>query len=148
MVVDHGTARTVARVEPGDPEGFPGREQLGVLQLEIGGRHGRRGGRHDRDSGHGEPPSKAGIPPGGPGGGVVRAGYQPRNWPCKIQEAASPARTARPAAAARRRRAGRPADQRRPRTVSRRASPVTTYSDPASDKVTSAMPIASTATAA
>ena len=69
IVVDHGTPRVVARVEPGDPEGFPGREQLGVLELEVLRRHGRRGGRHGRYSGHGEPPSKAGhlVPGRGPG---------------------------------------------------------------------------------
>ena len=45
MVVDHGPSRVVARAEPtGDPEGFPGREQLGVLELEILSRHGSAAG--------------------------------------------------------------------------------------------------------
>jgi hypothetical protein len=56
---------------------------------------------------------------------VRSGGYQPANWPFVAQKAASPVRTARPAAAASRRRPGRPADQRRPTTASLRASPVT-----------------------
>src|SRR5439155_21043734 len=118
IVVDHGTPRVVARVEPGDPEGFPGREQLGVLELEILRRHGRY-------SGHGGASFEGGyLAPGpGPGRGVsYRPGYQPRNWPCRVQKAASAAMTARPVPAARRRRAGRPADQRRPRVATCRAS--------------------------
>ena len=56
------------------------------------------------------------------GRGAARAGYQPRNWPWMVQKAASAAMTAKPVPVARRRRTGRPADQRRPRVATRRAS--------------------------
>src|SRR5271169_2106615 len=49
-------------------------------------------------------------------------GYQPRNWPWMVQKAASAAMPARPVPVARRRRTGRPADRRRPRVVTCRAS--------------------------
>jgi len=51
----------IARVDPGDPEGLPGREQLGVLQLKILHPHGRHSGRHGRYIGHGEA-SFGGLP--------------------------------------------------------------------------------------
>jgi hypothetical protein len=66
-------------------------------------------------------PREVARPPSGAGG----AGYQPRNWPCMAQKAASAAMAASPARVTRRRRAGWPVDQRRPAVASRRASPIT-----------------------
>ena len=55
VVRSTGPPGVVARVEPGDPEGFPGREQLAVLQLEILRRHGRHSRRLSKYSRHSGP---------------------------------------------------------------------------------------------
>src|SRR5580693_9849454 len=70
-IVMHGTARVVVTGEErADHEGFPGREQLGVLQLEVLRRRGRCSGRHGGYSGHGGLLRGGDIRPGpaGPGG--------------------------------------------------------------------------------
>ena len=52
-------------------------------------------------------------------------GYQPRNWPWLAHSVASEAATAAAITATTSRRTGRSADQRRPRTTTRRVSPIT-----------------------
>ncbi len=73
-----------------------------------------------------QPKSAGGAPQRCRAGGPLRGhpGYQPRNWPCAAQKPASALMPASPATASRRRRAGWPADQRRPVAARRRASPV------------------------